>query len=241
MKAFRITNLFLIFILITISAFSQTDKKVAQEDIFRRYLQTGNEGIAQLIANAKEPTVYTLFCKALFEDDEMLAIDLYTEFIQKQPKYGLVEAYFNRGIKYNAIEKMDLAISDFDKAIELEIEDPYLYYYRGASYAAMENYDKAIEDYSEAIKLDSEFSLAYLMRGNSYLDKQDYTNALKDFNNTIKIDANDEQAYLMRAYVYVELGEYDKALKDCNKVKQMNPDMSENADFIIELINKQMK
>ena len=238
----RVINLGYIFLLFMQTAYSQTSEREALiEGVFRKYLTTGDVSYAKMLADSKEENTYSLFGKAVVTDNAEEAIDLYTKFIEKKPKYGLGEAYFNRGFKYFLLEKSELAVSDFNEAVKLGIKDPYLYYFRGASLVALEEYDKAIEDYTTAIKMDSSFEMAYIMRGNRYFSKEDYSKALNDYNKAIELNRNYDLLYIMRGKTYESLGDYKKALNDWKKVKKMSGKNVETADELIEQLNKKKK
>ena len=240
-----IINLVCFFLSFASTAFAQSEfdnleREAMKEGIFRKYLMTEDESYAKILANSEDENIYSLFCKAVFAETEE-AIKLYTKFIEKKPKYGLGEAYFNRGVKYFLSEHLEFAISDFDKAISLGIKDPYLYYFKGAALADTEKYDDAIKNYSTSIKISNNFALAYFMRGNSYYSKKDYSKALSDYNKVIELDKKEDMAYLMRGLVYEALGDYKKALNDWQKVKNMKGENAENANNQIERLNKKIK
>ena len=235
----RVINLGCVFLFLTQMAFSQTNEREALiEGVFRKYLMTGDESYAKMLADSKEENIYSLFGKAVLTDNAEEAIDLYTKFIEKRPKYGLGEAYFNRGFKYFLLEKSELAVSDFNEAVKLGVKDPYLYYFRGAS---LEESDKAIEDFTTAIKMDTSFELAYVLRGNRYFSKEDYSKALNDYNKAIELNKNNDMLYIMRGKTYESLGDYKKALNDWQKAKKMGGKNAETADKLIEQLNEKIK
>jgi tetratricopeptide (TPR) repeat protein len=57
------------------------------------------------------------------------------------------------------------AISDFDRAIELDSENAFAYYKRAGVYLKKDDCDQAIADFDSAIEIDPEYALAYLFRG----------------------------------------------------------------------------
>jgi len=238
----RVINLGCVCLLFMQTAFSQTSEREALiEGVFRKYLMTGDESYAKMLADSKEENTYSLFGKAVLTDNAEEAIDLYTKFIEKKTKYGLGEAYFNRGFKYFLLEKSELAVYDFNEAVKLGVKDPYLYYFRGASFVALEEYDKAIENFTAVIKMDSSFEMAYVMRGNRYFSKEDFSKALYDYNKAIELNRNDDKLYIMRGKTYESLGNYKKALKDWQKVKKMGGKNIEIADELIEQLNEKKK
>ena len=64
------------------------------------------------------------------------------------------EAYLNRGIAHEDLDKLGDAIEDYSQAIMLNPEYRALYHYRGLAYERDGKNDLAIADFSEAIKLD---------------------------------------------------------------------------------------
>jgi len=231
--------IFLLFLLLTQFTFAQS-QKVTVEDVFRRYLVAGEKSLAEMVINSKD-SVYSLFCMAALAKDEMEAIDLYSKFIQLNPKYGLADAYLNRGIKYNSLDSAELSIADFDKYIGYNNKEPYAYYFRGSSYKMLKEYDKAIKDFSMAIKLEPTFDLAYLMRGNSYFEQKNYDKALFDYNKVLALDKKSYQAYIMRGLVYEATGEYKKAISDWREAKKISSGNEEFVDKLIERVSKKMK
>ena len=239
MKQMKNRIFFYLFLLLTQVTFAQS-QKVTVEDVFRRYLVAGEKSVAEMVINSND-TIYSLYCKAALANDETEAIDLYSKFILLNPKYGLTEAYLNRGIKYNSVDKVELSIADFDKYFELGGKDPYAYYFRGSSYRMLEKYDKAIEDFSKAIKSAPTFELAYHMRGNCYFDQKDYKKALLDYNKAIALDKTLDMAYIMRGLVYEATGEYKKAISDWKEVVKMKSHNTETANKFIERVTKKIK
>ena len=94
------------------------------------------------------------------------------------------------------------AITDLNKAIELDPEDISLYTERGRLYTLKGEYDAAITDLNKAIELDPEDAEAYKVRGIVYTFKGEYEAAMKDINKAIELDPEDAGAYKVRGIVY---------------------------------------
>jgi tetratricopeptide (TPR) repeat protein len=73
-------------------------------------------------------------------------------------------AYSNRGTIRQIFEDFSGAISDFNKAIQLNPNDAEIYYNVAISYESYKNYNKAIDNYTKAIKLNSNYTNAYVNR-----------------------------------------------------------------------------
>ena len=68
-----------------------------------------------------------------------------------------IDAYNNRGVAYAKKGEYDKAITDYNKAIELNPEYARAYYNRGNAYAEKGEHDKATADYNKAIEIDPEY------------------------------------------------------------------------------------
>ncbi len=90
------------------------------------------------------------------------AIETYDTLLSKfkPDRASTTDAYYNRGLVYQNLEKYDEAIEDYTKAIHLDPDFALAYNNRGVVYHNLEKYDEAIEDYTEAIRLDPDLALA---------------------------------------------------------------------------------
>jgi tetratricopeptide (TPR) repeat protein len=72
-------------------------------------------------------------------------------YIILQPNSAM--AYFNRGLVYANKEDFDRAISDWDKAIQLDPNFSAVYYNRGIAYVNTDETQNAIADFKKVLKL----------------------------------------------------------------------------------------
>jgi tetratricopeptide (TPR) repeat protein len=66
------------------------------------------------------------------------------------------------------LQKYDLALSDYSKAIEINPNYANAYNNRGNLYSELQKYDLALSDYSKAIEINPNLAQAYLGRGGLY-------------------------------------------------------------------------
>lgn len=80
---------------------------------------------------------------------------------------NLVAAYNNRGNAYDDSNQPDLAIKDYERAMELDPQGARAYFNRGATYYNKGEYGRAIQDFDEAIRLRPDYAKALTARGNA--------------------------------------------------------------------------
>lgn len=84
----------------------------------------------------------------------------------------------------------DLAISDYNPAIELNPRHAEAYNNRGSTWVHKGNYDQAISGFSKVIELNPRFALAYWARGVAWHFKDNHDRAISDYNDYLKINGN---------------------------------------------------
>lgn len=152
-------------------------------------------------------------------------ITLWSHELRLFPKE--TSAYINRGGAYVGQGNFQLAIRDYNKAIEINPENAKAYYNRGFVYKSAGNYQEALNNQSKAIELNPQYAEAYNNRGNIYNILGNYQEALKDLNKAIEINPRDSIAYNNRGIVYNNLKIYRKAIVDYNGAIELNPRYAE--------------
>jgi tetratricopeptide (TPR) repeat protein len=152
------------------------------------------------------------------------AYDTYTTMIQLDPKD--IIAYNNRGLLLSRLQEYELALKDFDDAINLNPPDTGivgLYLNRGSVKTSIRDFIGAYEDYTKALSYDS-LNIAVLNNLAGVCDeigKGDLT--LKYLNKIITIDSSFIGAYANIGFKYQEMGDYKTAITYYNKVLEMDP------------------
>lgn len=148
-------------------------------------------------------------------DDPQVAEAHFTEAINNNPNAPY--AYRHRGHRRMLSGEYSGALSDFNKALQLEATDVETLINRGILYERMKNYDLAISDYSKAIELQPNSPKAYLNRGNVLYKLHEYEDALNDYNVALIYDEDYGLAYYQRGITYFRLQQHDKACEDIQK------------------------
>ncbi|OEU55669.1 MAG: hypothetical protein BA871_14120 [Desulfuromonadales bacterium C00003096] len=151
--------------------------------------------------------------------------------LEEQQYIDQGKAEYNRG-------NYDAAIYLFNKAVDLNPDNEYLYNDLGLCYVALGDLDLAIPEFSKAIDLNSDCVEAYYNRGLAYYGQgtSGAPDAISDFTKAIELDPGNVDAYYNRGLAYnkqVRGGEpftpehmefYGKARADFDKVLELDPE-----------------
>ena len=80
-------------------------------------------------------------------------------------KNRIVELYDLRGNTKIFLSRYRDAIIDYNKGIEIDPHNPYLFFWRGFAFEVMKEYQQATKDLSISLKLDPDFSLSKSLLG----------------------------------------------------------------------------
>ncbi|HWV82187.1 MAG TPA: tetratricopeptide repeat protein [Hyphomicrobiaceae bacterium] len=135
------------------------------------------------------------------------------------------EAYFIRAWALRERNQPERALTDFNRAIELEPKlRPAYYSQRGLTYVRLSDFDRALLDYNKAIELNPRSPTFHNDRGVAYLDLKDYAHALADFGRAIELDQRYAVPYNNRARAHVlSAGDHGRAIADLDKAIEINP------------------
>lgn len=124
------------------------------------------------------------------------AIDLYTKAIEADETYVL--AWYNRGIAYLMLNKLDEAMDDFEEV--LEIDDNYFMapYQIATFHVNNKDYDEAEEYYSKVIEINPDFEDAYAMRGQMRIVLDKKVEACEDFVKLQSMNKKKAEEYLLK-------------------------------------------
>jgi len=150
---------------------------------------------------------------------------LFSDVIAKNPDSWM--SYVNRGFDYFLHDKYDLALADYQKALELNPLEAGILVNRSELFAKLKNYDQAFLDVNRAIAMDPSRYEYYLARATYYCMTERFDLAINDYNKLVQINPDYGEAYVKRALLYAQKEDYIKALSDLNKVADMAPNNPE--------------
>ncbi len=166
------------------------------------------------------------------------ALSDYQGAITNDPDYW--EAYTNMGnIRLDRME-IEMAISDYTKAIEVRPTDAFkdfheadlllpadsalIYVNRGSAYRIQRKGAAATEDFTRAIEFDPSYAKAYYLRGFNYIDQRNYAQALLDCNRALELDQGSTNARRCAREAHAAIDRYVAKLNELSRVIRDAPD-----------------
>lgn len=145
------------------------------------------------------------------------------EQARKNKVFKEADFFVASGIAYGGAGKLDQAIADLLKAVELNPQAHDAYNNLGLYYNDKGEDEKAIASLRKAIEIKPEFEKAFYNLGNIYAKKGDYQTAIENYNKAVALDPKYEDAYNNIGNSYAAMKQYENALKYYNKVFELNP------------------
>ena len=135
----------------------------------------------------------------------------------------LASAYFNRGVVYTNSGKIDLAISDYTKVIELNPKHADAFVNRGSAYRDTGDLKKSLDDYGQALKIAPRLSEAFHGRSIVFALQGELNFVVKDLDQAIIINPNDSIAFFNRGIAQYKLGNIEAAVDDIKRTLKIDP------------------
>ncbi|MGO9952361.1 MAG: tetratricopeptide repeat protein [Dissulfurispiraceae bacterium] len=134
------------------------------------------------------------------------------------------KTHHDRGVDYLERGQYDLALAEFNKALDIYPTSAEIYNNRGVTYAHKGQYDLAIIDFTKAIEIMPDSAKTYYNRGIIYATRGQAQLALFDFKKCLELDPTNAAAYDNRGSVFADLACSDWAnacqLGNCDRLRE---------------------
>jgi tetratricopeptide (TPR) repeat protein len=137
------------------------------------------------------------------------------------------EEHVDRGCTYGSQGNYGQALSEFNRAVELNPAYALAYHWRGVAYERLGDYPRALIEFHQAIALDPEQAEFYVGRGDAYRKLGDYEMAIREYDVAIARDPQLAAAYHNRGVAHEHLKDYQQALGDYGKAAELGPGSAE--------------
>ena len=144
------------------------------------------------------------------------------EYDALEEDYGKDEfIYAHRADCYHKLGLTDMALSEIEKAIELEADYSNICS-KGGILRTAGRYAEAIEVFDQAIEVDPLYAFAYYAKGWCHELSGDDDKAMECYDLGIDLDKEYAYIYLMRGQIHLKRGDKIKAEEDFNTVLQLD-------------------
>ncbi len=135
-------------------------------------------------------------------EDYQTALQFYRQAETINPK--LAKIFLGRGISYREVGQLDMAINDFDTAMELDRKDPEIAANLGDLLVNnIQNPTRGLQVLNKAIDLDPENAKAYRNRGLAHAQLRHFDEAEVDLAKSVELKSDDFETYAMQANIYL--------------------------------------
>ena len=148
------------------------------------------------------------------------AIEDFGEAIKKEPSRP--EFYVRRGEACRDFGRLDQAVDDLTKAIELDPDASY-YRRRGSCYRDLEQFENALTDYARAIELKPDYATAWNSKGVTYEKMGRLDDAAQSYTRALEFATDDPVLWENRADIYLEQKKWNAAADDYAEAIKLQP------------------
>lgn len=153
--------------------------------------------------------------------DFVAAEQYWTEIPEQLPDNAAV--WSNRGNIRVSLNRLQEAIADYNRAIELAPMKPDPYLNRGAALEGVGEWQAAIADYNQVLALNPEDAAAYNNRGNAKAGQGDWDGAIADYQKAVELAPNSVLARTNTALALYQVGQVEASLKELRNLVRKYP------------------
>lgn len=151
-----------------------------------------------------------------------ISVDRFTDTVALVPDNAA--AYIRRAQAHMIGGKVEEAVADLTRALEIEGPRADLYCLRAEAYCQMKAYENAIADYSKSLEIQVDSVTVLLQRGAAYEHSPaGADSAVADYSRVIEIGEERDRmtALIRRAQLFKEIGDEEKASADDETLHKM--------------------
>ena len=201
---------------------------IAQEDAGAGSQSSGNPD--EVLRHA-----YEISRTAQSEDQLTQVIQMCQQALDGEPgpkseEYGnklMAWTLNKRGETRAASGQEQVALEDFDRAVELAPASWQYLHNRGVSRAMLGQKEEALADFNRTIELQPTFAKAYFNRGEMLYDLGQLEEAIGDYTEVIRLNPRDAMAYTSRGHTYYRLQNTRAAFDDFARAIRLDPSNAE--------------
>jgi tetratricopeptide (TPR) repeat protein len=149
-----------------------------------------------------------------------------TRALELNPKHA--DTYCQRGEVYPRFSQYDRALADFEKAAELDPNNPWrhiklaTFLYVDAQDEQVRDYDRALHHAKEAVRLAPDSAICQATLGRAHwCANRDHERALTHLTKAIELDPSYAWAHVIRCIVYLHTGKHEEAVQSADRAIEL--------------------
>lgn len=146
---------------------------------------------------------------------------LFTNVVNNYPT--AVIAYNNRGHYYRQNNRLEEALADYNKALEINPKYQLAFSNKGKVYFEYKQYDIALENYNEALRLKPNDVPSLANRAAVLGLLNNYPAAMTDLNKAVELDPSYPEAFYNRGILFLETRRFPEAISDFSRYLELRP------------------
>lgn len=187
---------------------------------------TSPESPSAVVAAAKEQTRteeqrVRSALEGLDADEQVAAIRRLTQLIQTEPANAA--AFSARSTVLFQRGKLDEALADMNRAVELRPQEPRFLNNRALLLLSFQRHDQAITDADRALALQPDYPQAWNHRGLALFSQGKVAEAIVAYDAALSVDPDYVDALNNRGFARLHHRQLEGALADLNRVLTLNP------------------
>ena len=153
--------------------------------------------------NKNESDAYNLLGVCFFENNKLDKAEInFSNALKIEKNYKF---FYNRGNVRREMNKLSLALEDYNAAILIEKNQGDLYNNRGNLYYRMKNYPSAINDFKKFSELQPENEKAFLNIAKSQFLVDDFQSAIKNLKIAININSKFSEGFFWLGLAHFQI------------------------------------
>jgi len=175
------------------------------------------------------------------QQEYLKAVSAFSESLELFPH---AEVYVERSWVWMDRGKVEEAIADCNRAIELDPKLSPAYFWRADCYTKMKDYSRALDDCTTAIEFRPKEALSYMSRAKVHYMLEQWDRAVEDIDLAIKIDSTRPIFVFRRAECNAMMKQWEAMLADAERMITLDPNSSDayvlrgEANLALEKIGK---
>ncbi|OGL42117.1 MAG: hypothetical protein A3C43_08625 [Candidatus Schekmanbacteria bacterium RIFCSPHIGHO2_02_FULL_38_11] len=134
------------------------------------------------------------------------------------------ELYFSKGLLAFDEGRFDEAAIEFEKALQIDSENPNILFQLGKTYNRLKSFDESVEPLEKALKINPQIKGINYESGVAYFNTGEFEKALNEFDITIEKEPERGEGYYYKALSLFRLDKWNDAITYLQKALELVPE-----------------